>query len=152
MVGAERAACDDARLQILDVAVFKMLGCFTADNHVARDDGSRVDDGLRHVIQPLIHALAMMPFALLKHAEEAGNAFVILGQGLRRAVGVHATALAAVAFAAARHQRHVFDGAVALVRALIQLAPRDHRAARASLQIDAHRIGERGVEPEFGHG
>ena len=30
MVGAERAACDDARLQILDVAVFKMLGCFTA--------------------------------------------------------------------------------------------------------------------------
>lgn len=66
--------------------------------------------------------------------------------------GVHATALAAVAFAAARHQRHVFDGAVALVRALIQFAPRDHRAARASLQIDAHRIGERGVEPEFGHG
>ena len=87
----------------------------------SRDDGSRVDDGLRHVIQPLIHALAMMPFALLKHAEEAGNAFVILGQGLRRAVGVHATALAAVAFAAARHQRHVFDGAVALVRASVSV-------------------------------
>ena len=151
MVGAERAACDDARLQILDVAVFKMLGCFTADNHVARDDGSRVDDGLRHVIQPLIHALAMMPFALLKHAEEAGNAFVILGQGLRRAVGVHATALAAVAFArpapasCVRWRRCTGSG-------LIQFAPRDHRAARASLQIDAHRIGERGVEPEFGHG
>ena len=34
------------------------------------DDGSRVDDGLRHVIQPLIHALAMMPFALLKHTDQ----------------------------------------------------------------------------------
>ena len=94
----------------------------------------------------------MMPFALLKHAEEAGNTFVILGQGLRRAVGVHAAALAAVAFATARYQRHMFDGAIALVRALIQLASHNHRAAWASLQIDTHRIGERGVEPEFGHG
>ena len=46
----------------------------------------------------------------------------------------------------------MFDDAVAQVRPLIELSVDDHRAAGAHFQINADRVAQRVVEPEFGHG
>ena len=152
MVGAEYAEGRDPPLQVGDVVVVEVQRRLPADDDVGADDAPHVGDGQRHVVEPVVHALAVMGLALLQHAEEAGDALVVLRQVFGRAVGGHAAAPAAVARFAAWDERHVFDGAIEQVRAAVQAAVHDERAAGSAVQVQAYGVADGGVVQRFGHG